>query len=196
MQPAERASLARSAVLQLLLIAAALAVDSFAVAVALGLRRDAPRGSVLRVALVFAACQAALAALGVAGGALALRWIGAFDHWIAAAVLAAFGLRTAWKAWREPLEQAPTPSLRMLVLLGLATSIDAWAVGFGTALLGVDRLAFVAAVGATTAFACVLGGSAARAIGARVTRATGVLGGLVLVALAVALVLEHRARGI
>lgn len=181
-----------------LLIAAALAVDSFAVAAALGLQRARPAlAAALRITFVFSACQAGLAWAGSWIGQSALRWLGAFDHWIAAAVLTGFGARELWKAWR-PRESQSRSDIRWttLLVLGLATSLDALSVGIGSSALGLEPVVLSSSCALATTLACLVGALGARWVGTRGTRVAVVLGGLILIGLALKTVLEHRARGV
>jgi manganese efflux pump family protein len=174
-------------------------VDSFAVAAALGQQQTRPAlAAALRIALVFSACQAGMAWAGSRVGQPALRWLGALDHWIAAVVLVGFGAHELWKAWRPRESQRLRSDVRWasLFMLGIATSLDALSVGFGSAALGLEPGALSLSCALTTALACLVGVLGAQWLGNRGTRVAGVLGGLILIGLAVKTVLEHRARGV
>jgi putative Mn2+ efflux pump MntP len=189
--------------LHVLAIACALSADSFALSVALGLQQPhlGWRGA-LRIATVFALCQSGLAWAGVCVGGWVAPGIGAFDHWIVAALLGALGLRALWKAWRgeAEVERATQPSWALLCLLGLATSLDALSVGFGFGLLQGDHAAFVGACAGVTWLASLCGVRGAARLGARLGARSERLamagGGLVLLLLGAHTLWQHLRDGV
>ncbi len=129
--------------LTLLAVAIGLAMDAFAVSIATGLAvsKVTPRHT-FRIAFHFGLFQFLMPVLGwLAGSELATR-IGGWDHWIAFLLLVYVGGKMAWEAWNDDADQPNTkedPTRGWsLVTLSVATSIDALAVGFSMALLGVS----------------------------------------------------------
>ena len=173
-------------------LAVALAMDATAVAAARGLAARPRLREALAIGAVFGAFQAGMAALGWAAGAGAARWIEPWDHWIAFAVLVLLGARMLIEAWRgEGASEVPPLNLRLLAVLGIATSIDALAAGVTLPLLDLREELSLALIGGVTAVLSVLGALAGGALGARGGSRLEVLGGLALWAIGVKILVEH-----
>ena len=127
--------------LTILGIALGLAMDAFAVAIAVGLSIPAlTRRHVFRLAWHFALFQAMMPVIGWLAGRTVSSYIAAFDHWVAFGLLSVIGGKMIYEAGHP--EQAadrgdPTRGL-MLVTLSVATSIDALAVGLSLAFLDLS----------------------------------------------------------
>ncbi|HEY5674939.1 MAG TPA: manganese efflux pump MntP family protein [Malonomonas sp.] len=176
-------------------IAIALAMDAFAVALAAGLSLPKLTGRHLfRFGFHFGLFQALMPVLGWLAGISLREQIEAFDHWLAFALLSLVGGKMLWEAFHadenEPREGDPTKGLS-LVMLSIATSIDALAVGLSLAVLGITiwtpALLIGLVAGILTICGMLLGRRLGRAWGPRVE----VLGGLVLIAIGVKILLEH-----
>jgi putative Mn2+ efflux pump MntP len=188
--------------LMLLTIALALATDAFAVAVMIGIqlkRVTAPQ--TLRVAGTFGGFQFGMPIIGWLLGVSVHRYIEAIDHWVAFGLLALVGGHMLKEAWdhRKCEEDAPRPDRAdptrgcALVLLGVATSIDALAVGLSFAMIDVSIWfpALVIGVVCFGATACGMHlGRLACAKGNLGSKATFV-GGLVLIAIGINILREH-----
>lgn len=148
-------------------------------------------------ALWFGGFQAGLLVAGAWLGAGVGRYIERWDHWVAAALLTAVGLRTLWEA-REAHEERPADAAAAdpfraaaLLPLAVAVSLDAFAVGVSLPLVDapIGRAAIVVgAVAFGLSFAGVLAG---RRLGAMLGRGLHVVGGLVLIGLAVKTLWDH-----
>ena len=177
--------------LDAVLLAIALAMDATAVAAARGAGGLGP-GDAARLALVFGGFQGGMAALGWAGGAAAARSIAAWDHWLAFGVLAAIGLRMVIEAARGGDAPDPAPlTARLLLVLGVATSIDALAAGVTLPVLAVPPLLTVILIATVTAALAFAGAAAGTWIGARGGRALEAAGGLALIAIGARVLVEH-----
>ena len=145
----------------LLLLALAMSTDAFAAAVGKGAALHKPRFSeALRTGLVFGSIEAMTPVVGWALGRAAASYIEAWDHWIAFVLLGVLGLRMIRNGLAAPEPDVQKPdshSLRLLMLTGLATSIDAMAVGVGLAFLDVNILVAAAAIGLSTLVMVTLG---------------------------------------
>jgi putative Mn2+ efflux pump MntP len=179
------------------LVALGLAMDSTAVAASRGLaaRRILPRDVAL-VALCFGGFQALMPLLGWLVGARVGEQLSAVDHWIAFALLGGIGGKMLWEARGgadEPRLDASNDLFAFHVLcgLGLATSIDALAVGFTLPLLGAPLLVSLATIGLTTAVLSAAGLFAGRRFGALLGRRLDALGGIVLIGLGIKILVEH-----
>ncbi|MEW6427424.1 MAG: manganese efflux pump MntP family protein [Thermodesulfobacteriota bacterium] len=180
----------------ILLIALALAVDAFAVALAAGcvLRRVTFRHT-FRLAWHFGLFQAGMNVIGWGCGLTFRRYIEAFDHWIAFALLALVGGRMIVEALKgEEERQCPDPTRgRTLVVLAVATSIDSLAVGLSFSLLQISIWLPALIIGVTalalTAAGIHLGRMATSA--ARLGSRVEIGGGLVLIIIGMRILFEH-----
>ena len=181
--------------LTLLGIAVGLAMDAFAVAIGIGLnaRQVGPRMTV-RLAWHFGLFQALMPVVGWLAGLSVERWISGVDHWVAFALLAAIGGHMIYEAlYGDAAERAAKDPTRgaSLVVLSVATSIDALAVGLSLALLGVE-IWYPAVVIGLVAFAfTALGLHLGRRFGAIFGRRVEVLGGIILIAIGLRILIDH-----
>ena len=183
----------------ILLIALALAVDAFAVAMAAGVSLcQVNARQMFRLAWHFGFFQAGMNILGWLGGLTVRSLIESFDHWLAFGLLAFVGLKMIWEAIREAKEESegtdPTRG-RMLITLSVATSIDSLAVGLSFAVLEISVWLPALIIGLVAAgltalglcLGCMLG--AASRLGSRAE----IIGGLVLIAIGLKILHEHGA---
>jgi putative Mn2+ efflux pump MntP len=173
-----------------------LAMDATAVAASRGLL--VPRVQlrhVLAVALWFGGFQALMPLVGYGVGAALGDVVAAFDHWIAFSLLSAIGGKMLWEAWRgggdDDKPQGDPFAWRVLLVLAVATSIDALAAGFTLPLLDAPLLLSIATIGGVTAVLSALGIFAGRRFGAALGARLEVVGGLVLIALGCKTLFEH-----
>ncbi len=176
-------------------IAIALAMDAFAVALSAGLVLPHLTGRHLfRFGFHFGLFQAMMPVLGWLIGISIREQIEAFDHWLAFGLLTAIGSKMLWEAWQgdsdKPRETDPTRGLS-LIMLSVATSVDALAVGLSLAVLGVTiwipALVIGLVAAALTICGMLLGRRLGRAWGSRVE----VFGGLVLISIGIKILVEH-----
>jgi len=181
----------------ILLIALALAVDAFAVALAAGI--SLPRVTLrhtFRLAWHFGLFQAGMNIIGWAAGLSIRSLIESFAHWVAFALLAFVGGRMIKEALEgaEGRAKAKDPTKgRTMVMLAVATSIDALAVGLSFAVMQVDVWFPALIIGIVATILTILGlhlgrfaGSASR-LGAKVE----IGGGLVLIVIGLNILHQH-----
>ena len=181
-------------ILELLLIAAGLSMDAFAVSICKGLsvQRLKPRHYLLAGAW-FGGFQALMPSIGFLLGSAFDQYISAFDHWIAFVLLAFIGGNMV----RESLsgdEECHDDSfgLRTMFLLAVATSIDALAVGVTFALLpDVHILSAVSLIGAATFLLSALGLKVGNVFGLRYKARAELAGGVILILMGLKILLEH-----
>lgn len=153
----------------------------------------------LSVAAYFGGFQALMPLAGWQIGKGLGRVVAAWDHWIAFAVLAAIGvhmMRAAPDGGAPKAEAATDPfAPRVMVLLAIATSIDALAAGITLPMLEAPLAGSVATIGLVTAAASTLGLFAGRRFGAALGRRLDFAGGLVLIALGARILVGHLAAG-
>ena len=176
---------------ELLLIAVGLSMDAFAVSVCKGLslKKLEPRHAVL-VGLYFGGFQALMPVLGWALGYRFMRLIESVDHWIAFVLLTAIGvgmIREAKKA--EELDD--DLSFRTMLLLAVATSIDALAVGITFAFLSVRILPAAGLIGLTTFLLSALGVYIGHVFGLKYKAKAEIAGGVILIGIGIKILLEH-----
>jgi putative Mn2+ efflux pump MntP len=180
-----------------LLLSLGLAMDATAVAAARGLA--APRifpKHVLLVALFFGGFQALMPLIGWSVGKRVGPHVQAWDHWIAFLLLGAIGGKMLWEARtagdaRVGAEELDHFALRTMFMLGLATSIDALAVGVTLPMLNAPFVLSLVTIGVTTAALSVAGLYAGRHFGAVLGKRLDVFGGLLLIALGGKILIEH-----
>ena len=184
-----------AAMVALLVISFSVAADATAVAIAAAVRGASMRyGAAL--ALAFGVAQAAMAAIGWLGGAtLGTLWT-AWDHWVALALLGAVGAKMIKEAFQsekeeEEEEAAAEPGFASLVVLSIATSIDALAVGVSLPTLGTPALLSLAMIGVVTFLCSAAGAAFGRYLGQRFGKVMEVAGGLALIAIGIRIVVEH-----
>jgi manganese efflux pump family protein len=171
-------------VLSAVALAFGLAMDATAVCAARAFGAKDRRELVI-LPLLFGAFQAGMACLGWLGGHAAAEYIAAWDHWIAFGMLTLIGGKMIVEAIRGDGDE-PEPGTPLLYLgLALATSIDAAAAGLTLVLLPVPPWLSVVLIGVVTAVCSALGYAAGRALGHKLGAKLEVIGGLVLVAIGI-----------
>ena len=180
----------------LLVVAVGVSADAFAVSLTqgVGLRRRVHRDALL-IALLFGTFQALMPLIGWVLGAQFSAFIAPADHWVAFALLLVIGGKMLWEAFRPDTDD-PAPAerrgrTRRLVLLAIATSIDALAVGLSFAFLDVAILPAVAVIGVVTAALAYVGVLFGHRVGTRFQKPAEILGGLVLIGIGVKILAEH-----
>ncbi len=188
--------------LALLALSVALATDAFAVAVASGVQLRAPTLSqTLRMAGAFGFFQFAMPVIGWFFGAGVEKHLQSYDHWIAFGLLCFVGLRMLKEAWDKRNQPAqacvaatdPTAGAS-LFFLGVATSIDALAVGLSFGIMG-HGVWFPAAVIGIVCFTLTAAGlhlgKAVRSLAGNWTNRANALGGIVLLAIGLNILRGH-----
>jgi len=180
--------------LTILVVALGLAMDATAVALAssVALGRVTPR-QVFRFAFHFGLFQAGMPVIGWLAGRELYEQIAPWDHWIAFVLLVLIGvkaLRDAWKAEPDAVSADPTRGFS-LIALSVATSIDALAVGLSLAALGVGIWYPCAVIGVVTAALTTAAMLVGSRVGERAGRGLRGLGGVVLVAIGVQILVGH-----
>jgi putative Mn2+ efflux pump MntP len=177
----------------MVLVALGLALDSFSVSVTNGLassRFESRRA--LTTGAFFGLFQALMPLVGWLAGVHLTGLISGFDHWIAFLLLTAIGCRLILDAVRNDAKSsAGSWGLRALLTLSIATSIDALAVGLTLSVLQLPLAATVIVVGIVTFSLSVLGVYLGGKIRRLVSHRVGILGGLILIALGMKILVDH-----
>ncbi len=178
----------------ILFLAVGLSLDAFAVALGISSsgRATGQRDSV-RLSFHFGLFQFFLPILGWLAGATIEPLIAQFDHWVAFALLAFVGIRMIKSGFSDepPVEGKNPTKGKMLVILSVATSIDALAIGLSLAFLHVDVVFPSIVIGLVT-FALSYGGmQAGRWLSARYGPKLELIGGIVLLLIGLKVLATH-----
>lgn len=180
--------------LTLLGLAIGLAMDAFAVAIGAGLQlKEVTPRQTFRLAWHFGLYQAFMPVLGWLAGLSVARWIGPVDHWIAFGLLAWIGGKMISEALKGEDEEERADPTRgwTLVLLSIATSLDALAVGFSLALLKVSIWWPAVVIGVVAGAFTTVGLRLGTRFGALLGRRMEIAGGLILIAIGLKILVEH-----
>jgi putative Mn2+ efflux pump MntP len=178
----------------LIAISVALAMDAFAVAIVTGLTLKVLTGRHLfRLGFHFGLFQAMMVAIGWFCGSAVHRYVGPADHWIAFALLALVGGKIIREALSDDEERrSPDPTSGWdLVLLSVATSIDALAVGLSLAIIGSEIAVPALVIGLMATFLTLVGMALGRRVGALWGRRVEIMGGVILIAIGLKIVWDH-----
>lgn len=179
----------------LAVISIALAMDAFAVALATGLTLPQLTGRHLfRFGFHFGLFQALMPVCGWLAGISLREQIQAVDHWVAFTLLFCVGTKMIWDAFKqdddEPRQGDPTRGLS-LVMLSIATSIDALAIGLSLAVLGINVWTPALVIGLTAGVLTVAGMLLGRRLGSIWGFRVEITGGLLLIGIGIKILLEH-----
>lgn len=178
---------------ELILMAAALSMDAFAVAVCKGLAT--PKLTWKHMAVVgiwFGGFQALMPVIGYFLGTAFKAYIEAVDHWVAFVLLAIIGLGMIKATLSKSDEPADASlSFKTMLVMALATSIDALAVGVTFAVLEVQVAFAVAVIGVCTFVLSALGVKLGNVFGVRYKSKAEFAGGAILLFLGLKLLLSH-----
>ncbi len=177
-----------------LLIAFGLAMDSFAVSITSGLTMKNPRvGGALKIAIFFGSFQAFMPVLGWLAGISILDLISGVDHWMAFGLLSLIGCKMIYESIRMEVGRKERNPLNVYVLLMLsvATSIDALAVGVSLAFLRVSIVTSILIIGIVTFLLSFLGVYAGCKFGRSFGEKIGAIGGLILIGIGIKILVEH-----
>jgi len=185
--------------LTLLLIAVGLAMDAFAVSVASGMTiANLKIRHAVRISLFFGGFQALMPVVGWLAGLTLKDYIAEFDHWVAFGTLAFLGCKMIYEAHFLPDDDRCRASIDYAVLLGLAvaTSIDALAVGVTFAVLNVAVVTPVVVIGLVTFLMSYAGVMIGKRFCNFPSAKVEILGGLILIAIGLKILVEHLIKGI
>lgn len=179
---------------EIIILAVGVSMDALAVSICKGLsvNRLRPR-YMLSAALWFGGFQALMPLLGYFLGVSFADKVASVDHWIAFVLLGIIGGKMIVEAFRkdDECEYDPDFSFRTMLILAIATSIDALAVGVSLAFLKVDIVPAVVLIGLTTACFSAFGVWLGNIFGCRFKSKAEFAGGLILVIIGVKILLEH-----
>ena len=181
-------------IIEIALIGVGLAMDAFAVSICKGLamRRMNYKKAII-IAAFFGVFQALMPALGYVLGTTFANMIAAIDHWIAFILLALIGANMIKEALSSDDDECQDDSLRLgdLIMLSIATSIDALAVGITFAFFNVSLLLSVSMIGIITFIICVIGVKVGNVFGEKYKSKAELAGGLILIVMGAKILIDH-----
>lgn len=187
--------------LEIFLTGIALAMDAFAVSICKGIKMPKLRKShIVIIAVFFGGFQMLMPLIGWLLGSQFVQYISKFDHWIAFALLAFIGVKMAIESFKHEEEDCckcdSKLDLKELVVLAIATSIDALAVGITFALYpDINILPSISIIGIVTFIICAGGVVIGHKFGAKFKSKAELLGGIVLVIIGLKLLIEGLLEG-
>jgi len=138
--------------LEVLVLGVALSMDAFAVSVGLGSKKMQKASSLAVIAAIyFGLFQGLMPLVGYWGGKGVFGWVESYAHWVAWVLLLLVGVKMIYESGSEGIEEdLARVTHKVMVLLAIATSIDAMAAGFTLNLLDVDPFVACGLIGLTT----------------------------------------------
>ena len=180
-------------VTELLLLSVGLAMDAFAVSICKGISMKKMNWKkAIIIGLYFGGFQALMPTIGFFLGSAFQSLITNIDHWIAFILLAIIGGGMIKESFEEDSENRNDDvSFKTMILLAIATSIDALAVGITFAFLKVNLILAVSLIGIITFVIAVLGTKIGNRFGDKYKRKAEIVGGVILILLGLKILLEH-----
>jgi len=183
-----------------LIISIGLAMDCFAVSLGIGTSPvPTTRRLIFRITYHFGLFQGGMAFLGWLAGTTVVQFISAFDHWIAFILLAYVGSKMIREGLSnhtediDPEELADPSRGRSLVMLSIATSIDALAVGLSLAFLQANILLSSLSIGVTSSLLSLVGLLVGKNLSNRFGKRMEILGGVILLLIGLRILISHLA---
>ncbi len=181
--------------LAIFVVAVALAMDAFSVSISAGMIIQDPRPAhYFRLAFHFGLFQFMMPIFGYLAGAYLETYIRDYDHWLAVGLLTLIGLKMIKEAFSRKEEKfgSRDPSRGLtLVILAIATSIDALAVGLGIGVLNQPVLFPSVIIGVTCALFSVIGTFIGKKASSLLGKRAELVGGVMLLIIGVKILLEH-----
>ncbi len=183
-----------TSVIEIVIIAIALAMDAFAVSIAGGTAKKLTAVEIMRVALFFGLFQAVMPIIGWAGGSIFSGFIESIDHWVAFGLLGLIGGKMLKEAFDDESDEAIDLTKMIPILtLAVATSIDALAVGITFSVLNVSIWSAAVIIGIVAFIFSVIGLYLGKGLGHIFGNRVEILGGVVLIGIGTKILIEHLA---
>ena len=179
---------------EILLIGVGLSMDAFSVSICKGLTtKQFSWRMALICGLWFGFFQALMPVIGFFLGAQFEQYITAVDHWIAFGLLFLIGANMIREALSKKEDEPADSSLgfKTMLLLAIATSIDALAVGISFACIQVKIWSSVLIIGITTFVFSIVGVKIGNVFGSKFEKSAGIVGGIILILIGLKILLEH-----
>ncbi len=169
--------------IEVLILAVALSMDAFAVSIGLGSKHGKKtRTLAVQAAIYFGIFQALMPLIGFFGGKGVLGWVENYAHWIAFSLLLLIGGKMIYESFSEGIEDDVAQiTHKMMLILAIATSIDAMAAGFTLTLIEVNPFIACAVIGVTTFIFSWLGVFVGAKSGTYLESKAELFGGIILI---------------
>jgi putative Mn2+ efflux pump MntP len=186
----------------LFFLAIGLAMDAFAVSVSNGIcHKNAGIKEALLTATTFGLFQAGMPLIGYYTGRTISSAVEFLDHWIALVLLTFIGGSMIYEAIKELRRPGKSQckarfSMKDILVQGVATSVDAFAVGISFAMIPTDIVSAVGLIGIVTFLFSVLGVYLGRSFGGLLKEKAEFIGGCILILIGLKIFIEHTMNGI
>lgn len=176
----------------MLFIALGLAMDAFAVSITGGimLRCSRTEGG-LRAGILFGAFQMIMPFIGWLAAFRFSKYISAFDHWIAFALLSIIGIKMIREAFSDEEIKCDLLNIKNLIILAIATSIDALAVGVSFAFLDISIVTPILIIGGVAFMMSFAGVFIGNRFGHLFEKKIEIAGGAILIIMGLKILAEH-----
>lgn len=180
-------------IVEIIFLGLGLSFDTFAVSVSTGLLKNSIRfWQGVRVAVVLAFFQALMPLLGWFGGTQVASYISEIDHWIVFGLLSVVGIKMIIEAFKaEEDKKNNSLSFRVLVLMGIATSMDALVVGVSLAFFEIRILQSIVIIGFITFLAAMIGMLIGKSSNKKSGKKIEIVGGVLLIGIGLKILMEH-----
>jgi putative Mn2+ efflux pump MntP len=178
----------------IIIIALGLSMDAFAVSIVSGAAyKQLKIKHALRIALFFGGFQAIMPVIGYLAGLSIKTYIATYDHWVAFGILSAVGGKMIYESFKiKNAEDSLNPSnIVVLLVLSIATSIDALAIGVTLSFLRVSLVTAVSIIGLVTFVLSYLGVFIGKRFGHFFENKIEAIGGLILIGIGIKILFEH-----
>ena len=179
--------------IEILLISIGLAMDAFAVSVCKGLAmKKMSWKKAIIIGLYFGIFQAVMPVIGYFLGTTFERFITYVDHWVAFILLVGIGINMVKEAFNKESENRnDNVDMKTMLVLSIATSIDALAIGITFACLKIHIVMPVITIGLITFIISVIGVKIGNRFGDKYEKKAEIMGGVILILLGIKILLEH-----
>jgi putative Mn2+ efflux pump MntP len=169
--------------IEVLILAVALSMDAFAVSIGLGSKHlQRTKSLALMAAIYFGLFQALMPMIGFLGGKGVLGWVEEYAHWIAFFLLMLIGGKMIYESVSEGIEEDIAQiTHKVMLILAIATSIDAMAAGFTLTLMEVNPFLACGIIGITTFLFSWIGVFVGAKSGTWLESKAELLGGVILI---------------
>lgn len=180
-------------ILEIFLISIGLAMDAFAVSVCKGLSiKNLNIRKTIIIALYFGIFQALMPALGYLLGHTFQNLVTTIDHWVAFVLLLFIGGKMIKDSFTEENDKAnDNVDFKSMIILAIATSIDALAVGITFAFLNTNLINSISIIGIVTFVLSLIGVNIGNKFGNKLQNKAELIGGIILIAMGLKILLEH-----
>ncbi|OOM11365.1 manganese efflux pump MntP family protein [Clostridium saccharobutylicum] len=182
-------------ILSLILTAIGLSMDAFAVSLTTGFKisKDDRSKIALKAGMYFGGFQALMPLIGWILGVKFTKYIQSVDHWIAFVLLTIIGGKMIFDGLKgeEDNEFEDIHSNKKFLLLAIATSIDALAVGVTFAFLGINIIKSITIIGVVTFILSIIAVYIGKILGNKLTNKSSIVGGAILIFIGLEILVEH-----